>query len=270
MDERLLIKEACDIVILGGQSNAVGSGHGEMSEPIDDHPEAFVLHDTQYEGYLKDEHGRDILSVQAPFTFTISPMGLIGNIASVFVDKYIKDGRLQAGRKILIIRAAVGGTGFFKHEWSMDGVLFCRLREMIRLALSMNEDNRVVALCWHQGESDAFERRDMDVETRTTAYEAYFETFLREVRKLCKNDKLPVMTGGFTDEWSNTLREQCDAVMGAIQAVCDRVGYARFHSAEGLLSNNQLLNNGDDIHFCRESSRLLGVKYYNTFVEMMK
>ena len=193
------------------------------------------------------------------------------NIALSFAKEYIKEGRLQAGRKLLIVRAAVGGTGFFKHEWSEDGILFRRMRDMVEKALSMHQENRVVALCWHQGESDAFERPDMENATeRRNAYEAYFEKFILETRKICNNDTLPVMTGGFTQEWSKHFKPQCEAVIAATVAVCKRLGHARFHATEGLLSNNEKTSNGDDIHFCRESLHILGERYYQSFVSILE
>ena len=267
------VQEPCDIILLAGQSNAVGIGVGEVTEEIADNPDILLFYDTQFEGYKKDANGKDYLAVREPFVYAVKVMSeqnQSSNIALSFAKEYVKEGQLQAGRKLLIVRSAVGGTGFFKREWTEDGILFHRMRDMLQTALAMHKENRVVALCWHQGESDAFECPDMENATeRKNAYEAHFEKFIREVRKMCGNEKLPVMTGGFTQEWTRNFQPQCDAVIAATQSVCKRLGSARFHSTEGLLSNNEKTSNGDDIHFCRESLHILGKRYYQSFVDIL-
>ena len=266
------IKEPCDIILLAGQSNAVGCGRGDVTEAIEDNPDVLLFYDTQVEGYEKDENGKDVLTVKEPFVYDIKIMSeknAEGNIAFSFANEYVKEGRLQAGRKLLIVRAAVGGTGFFKREWTKDGILFKRMLEMLEKTLAMNPENRLVALCWHQGESDAFERQDLIDTERKERYERYFSELIVAVRELCGNAKLPVMAAGFTDEWSVHYKEQCNAVISATKSVFEKLGNGRFHSAVGLLSNNQKIGNGDDIHFCKESLHILGQKYYNSFKEII-
>lgn len=272
MENHFFVKEPCDIILLAGQSNAVGCGVGDVTEEIQDNPDVLLFYDTQFEGFQKDENGKDRLVVCEPFVYDIKVMSeqnASANIALSFAKEYLKDGRLQPGRKLLIVRAAVGGTGFFKHEWSEDGVLFRRMQDMLKTTLAMNKENRVIAICWHQGESDAFECPEMDNELRQKDYEIHLERLIREVRKICKNDKLPLMTGGFTQDWSKHFKRQCDAVITGTKNVCKRLGHARFHSTEGLLSNHEKTNNGDDIHFCGESLHILGERYYRSFVEIL-
>ena len=273
MENRCFVKEPCDIILLAGQSNAVGCGVGEVTEEIQDNPDVLLFYDTQFEGFKQNENGKEYLAVHEPFIYDVKIMSehnTSANIAFSFANKYVKDGRLQTGRKLLIVRAAVGGTGFFKHEWSEDGVLFRRMQDMLKTALAMNKENRVIAICWHQGESDAFELPEMDNELRQKDYEIHLERLIREMRKICKNDNLPLMTGGFTQDWSKHFKPQCNAVIAGTKNVCQRLGHARFHSTEGLLSNHEKTNNGDDIHFCRESLHILGERYYCSFVGILE
>ena len=51
---------------------------------------------------------------------------------------------MEPGRKILILRTAVGGTGFRDHRWGMTDDLYLQMMEMIRTALSLNPKNRNV------------------------------------------------------------------------------------------------------------------------------
>ena len=70
-------------------------------------------------------------------------------------DKSIESGKLKPGRKLLIIRAAIGGTGFSDERWGMTDDLYLRMIEMIKTALELNSKNKLAAFLWHQGETDA-------------------------------------------------------------------------------------------------------------------
>jgi len=90
-----------DIIILAGQSNAEGSGRGPVQEE-----------------YIPNG---DVLAMHSDFTITVAQERVFDGVkfndfSLSFSQEYIKSGRLQDGRKILIVRAAVGGTGFTDHR----------------------------------------------------------------------------------------------------------------------------------------------------------
>ena len=107
-----------DIIILAGQSNAEGTGVGEGGryEPKDD---ILFLYDPQDNGFYFDEDGEPHLKVKRPWDFLIAPAKERfcdgedrANFALWFAEKYKAQGLLGKDRKILIVNAAVGGTGF--------------------------------------------------------------------------------------------------------------------------------------------------------------
>lgn len=80
-----------------------------------------------------------------------------GELALIFAQEYVKSNLLAADRKVLILRTAVGGTGFEREQWGPGCPVEERMHEMIQYALAMNPKNRIVAFLWHQGESDVIE-----------------------------------------------------------------------------------------------------------------
>ena len=117
--------EKFDIVIQAGQSNAEGCGRGPLNEPA----------------YIPDG---DIMHLAPEFTATVATVNGVENLFVEYADKpveifvakergtekepiadfsltfsgaYKAAGYLEKGRKILVIRAAIGGTGFMKRHW---------------------------------------------------------------------------------------------------------------------------------------------------------
>jgi hypothetical protein len=141
---------------------------------------------------------------------------------------------------------------------------------MVDEALQLHKDNRLVAVLWHQGEHDAFERADEPVEEIENFYYEKFESLLTAFRARYELEKLPVIAGGFVDEWRVLYEKQCDAVYAGVRRVFAKIGNAVFVETYGLQSNNQAVGNGDNIHFCREAIYTLGERYYEAFESIIQ
>lgn len=239
--------EKFDIVIQAGQSNSEGCGLGPTNEP-----------------YVESN---DILYFLNDFSICIASEWIAGteisaNFSLPFCTRYIADGRLASGRKLLVIRAAIGGTGFLDNHWKLEDDLFLRMMEMIRTALSLNAGNKLVAFLWHQGETDAMLGADYQ-----THYN-HLRTLLDTVRNSYQVPELPFIAGDFVYHWKLENLAACEPVILAMKDVCDKAGSAKFIETEGLESNDQKIGNGDTIHFCREAIKLLGARYYEAFCEI--
>ena len=101
-------KDVFDIIIQAGQSNAEGCGVGDTDAP-------YVPCDAVW--YLEPD-----LTV-VPATEKAEHNVIRTNFALPFVTEYLKDGRLPEGRKLLILRTSVGGTGFLDKRWGMPDAL---------------------------------------------------------------------------------------------------------------------------------------------------
>jgi len=232
-----------DIIIKGGQSNSEGCGIGPVDKPYEPNPEILMM---------KNDFSIDIARENYYEGNTI------GDLSLSFAEKYVSDGSLKNGRKLLLLMAAVGGTGFYDHRWGLKDDLFLKMIEMIKTALSLNPDNRVVAFVWHQGETD----------TANPVHDTHYKnlrTLVENVRQTAENDKLPFIAGDFVPKWYKENINVCKPIITAIKDVCADIGYAAFVETEGLTSNAEVTGNDDIIHFSREALYKLGHRYYDAF-----
>ena len=111
----------CDVFILAGQSNAEGNGLGESEREPKRNPLVLWEYDPQSIAWIKDENGKDKLTLVYPSDYAVCIAGEnkgAGNLAYSFAKRYIENGLLKEGRKLLFVKAAIGGTGFCKQQWA--------------------------------------------------------------------------------------------------------------------------------------------------------
>ena len=240
-------KEQYDIILQAGQSNSEGCGFGKVNSPFE--PDERIW-------YLNND-------------FTISKAAevvwgnnAICNFSLPFSKCYIDGGLLSKPRKFLIVRAAVGGTGFLDGRWGMKDELYLRMMSMLKTALSLNRSNRLVAFLWHQGESDAGLNATYDVHYNNLM------TLVSSVKDTYNCDKLPFIAGDFVQDWKSDNLAICEPVIKAIHAVCKDLGNAAFVETDGLTSNAQANGGDDTIHFSREALMLLGQRYFEKYMEI--
>lgn len=265
---------AYDVIILAGQSNAEGNGVGATLIPYESDERILMMRDNQWYGYVKDEDGKDKLFLHEPYEFVTEVAkerkngdNECGMFVLSFAKKYVENGLLADGRKLLIINAAIGGTGFARPEWGVGKVLHERLFAMLKQA-DLGEDDKIVAFLWHQGEHDAFENAHFSPSERYEFYRSSLTNAVKDVRKRVNNDRLPFIAGEFCHEWWDQNKEICDPVIKALKDVCVDIGCAAVVSSEGLKSNNQSTGNTDVIHFCRDALVTLGNRYFDAFEEI--
>ena len=239
-------KERFDIFIQAGQSNNEGCGWGDVPKPYQ--PKGSVWYMNQ----------NRTLSVAAEVAFGNK---VRGDYALTFADEYRKKGLLAEGRKALIIKSAVGGTAFLDKRWGMEDDLFLQMMDMTRTALALNPENRIMALLWHQGETDA--RRQATYEQHYNNVSALFKAVRSEF-----GAGIPIITADFVPEWRDYGEVSFEAIIAAIRDAVEHVGNARFVSTEGLRSNGQMSGDGDRVHFCRDSLYELGRRYFEAYCEL--
>ena len=175
-------KEAFDIMIQGGQSNSEGYGFGEAAAPFIPNSDIYYL---QSDFSICMAHEAVMANVVA------------GNLSLAFCTQYIESGKLEHGRKLLIIRAAVGGTGFLDNRWGMKDDLYLRMIDMTRTALELNSKNKLVAFLWHQGETDAI------LNASQQTHFNHLSTLVQSVRNIFSCESLPFIAGDFANQWKN-------------------------------------------------------------------
>ena len=255
-----------DIFIQAGQSNADGSGIGPVTEEYI--PDERICYLEAPKTVIITDVGLDIQFHNVPFQLKIgeehgTAENPIGDFSLTFSKAYIDAGLLAPNRKILIIRAAVGGTGFQKKHWGIEDILYLKMLEMIDYALSLNPENQIKGVLWHQGEHDAFECNTGD------NYRQQLTALINNVRKRYNCSDLPLICGSFVSEWKDKNEALCQPILQALQQVASEM-HGKYVEAGDLLSNNEMTGNGDDIHFCRESLHILGYRYFEAYLQIQK
>ena len=263
--------DAYDIIILAGQSNAEGQGRGESTQPYVPNENVLLMTDN-FDAHFVTTDGVSVLHYNWPAVNSIAVADerekdgvKFGCFALEFARQYAQK-RLQKGRKVLIVNANFGGTGFARPEWGVGNIMHTRLLSMTKAALATNPKNRIVAMLWSQGEHDSFENADWDAEKRYTTHKANLDaTFSDIYAKL--GGGFPIIACGFTDTFCQSLPEATDAVM---KAICEMV--AKYEGAvvdtKGLTSNSQAIGGEDIYHFSKESLRILGGKFFEKYEEV--
>ena len=274
MKNGLIHKEKLDIIVVAGQSNAQGSGVGDVTKEYEKNERVLRMSDDPSPYYIEKENGEICLVKNIPEKIEVAVADepvrngdQYGDLSLTFAENYAKY-VLKPDRKILIINAGVGGAGFSPNGWGLGNELYERLLKMVKEALSYNEQNRIVALLWHQGENDSVRFPAWDEDKRYQVHKSNLITMMNDFKKIFGLKDIPFVAGGFCDEWYLANKGPCDAVLHAVKDCCE-VMQGVFVSTTGLLSNNQKIGNGDDIHFCRESLHILGEKYYDAFTKII-
>lgn len=266
--------EKYDIIVLAGQSNAEGQGQGEVTEEYAPDERIHFMSDAFNARFVTTD-GVSVLHYDwpAPSSVSIADERIkndvkMGCFALQFAQKYAAE-CLEGGRKVLIVNANFGGTGFHRPEWGVGNIMHERMVAMTNEALGYNPENRVVAILWSQGEHDAFEDADWDAERRYAVHKNNLTTTFADFyeRTGCKD--APIIACGFTDTYCESVPEASEAVLKAIVECVDAVG-GGFVDTKGLTSNSQVLGGGDIYHYSREALHILGGMLFDKYKEIKK
>lgn len=250
--------EKYDIILLAGQSNAQGSGLGACEEEYEKDPSIHRM-----DGSRRYENGW-IVDFPIEISIEIPDSHERDDLSLAFAHEYKKAGLLKEDRKILLVHTALGGTAFVTGHWKVGDYLYKRMLYMLDCALNMNPENRLVALLWHQGESDVL-GNNVGKE-----YNKQLTDLFSAVRKRADGEFLPIITGDFVQNWIPRHEKECNLIREQIKLVTSSFDGA-FVNTEGLPSNHEAgTKNEDYIHFSRNSLHLLGKRYFNSFIKIHK
>lgn len=258
--------EKYDIIIQAGQSNSEGNGRGPVD--VEFVPMENVLHLDVEKQVESNENAVIVTYPDKPFKLGIAKERVFGkdivaDFSLTFAKKYVDSGMLEDGRKLIIIRAAIGSTGFVRGNWGMGKPLFDKMLEMTDYAMGLSDDTRLVGFLWHQGETDAF--RGFKPED----YRIEIEKMVNSVRERYGVPNLPFVAGDFVHHWKNEHLDVCEPIINKTKEACANLGNSAFVKSDGLLSNHQSHGNGDIIHFCRQSLYELGERYFDAYYSII-
>lgn len=156
--------------------------------------------------------------------------------------------RLQTGRTVLIVNCARGGTGFGDGTWLPAGVGMTWCRNRTTVAMNKTGSNRVVAVCWQQGEAD------VDV-TMPLAYMTHLQNLIAGVRGFPGvSPTTPFMVGQMSPYLGTSLWGR--ALNRALRSI-------RYIAPFTYCIPNENVTASTDVHFDAPSQRAMGQMYYD-------
>lgn len=229
-----------DVVLLAGQSNMVGFGLG-FDAARDGTPDPRIGQWSQV-----GNRGRIVAAID-PLLHPGQAAGRVG-LGLSFARAYIAT--RPPGRYVLLVPAAIGGTGFANGRWNPGDDLFEGAVRRTRAALAAAPNACLAAILWHQGEADVGALSGPDYAARLARTVAAFRARIGGARNV------PFVTGRFEPEWVKPTPAQL-AILDALAHLADTVPLTINVSADGLVGNP-----GDKIHFDAASQRILGQRYF--------
>lgn len=224
-----------------GQSNMAGRGDfGDVPEIKN--PDCFMLRNG-----LWQKMSEPINPDRNIFTYFHSGRGL----SASFADEYAK----HFGEQIGLIPCAEGGSRL--DQWEPGGLLYDNAINNARLAM---RTSTLTGILWHQGESDCHSEED------AKTYLARFVSMIEQLRKDLGNEALPVVVGGlgdFLEDYDDEIKyKHTKTVQEALKQIPSTIQNCAFASAEGLTDR------GDGVHFNSKSYRVLGERYFQSYLEI--
>jgi hypothetical protein len=231
--------EGYDFVLLIGQSGQVGR-YGPV-DPVLDATDPRIL---QY-GY----NGQTIVLAQDPLDHRDEGPNTVG-MGMSYAKARIAAGLLTGNRKIVLIPAAQGATGFSNSFWTAGGSgdtgAIARANAAMAQVAAPGGVNRLVAILWHGGEADAA--------LSEAAYAAHLDALIARLRSSIAgaSETTPFVCGGTLVGGSQTAA----GVSAALANLPTRVSYTGYAPSTGLVSG------GDNLHMSAASQRTFGGRYF--------
>ena len=221
-------------ILIIGQSNMAGRGFPGEVKPIDN-KDLFVLRNGRW----------------WPMYTPVNPDRVTAgiNLVETFARRYADDHGVEVG----IIPCADGGTSL--DQWAEGGVLFDHACYMTELAM---RTSIVVAILWHQGESDCYD-------AVFPFYEEKLTKIIRALREKTGLHDVPFLVGGLGDYLANyhaEIARNYPHVNKALQSVAEKDPLVGFVPADGLKPNP------DNLHFSAKALREFGIRYYEEFLKL--
>lgn len=261
-----------DIIVVAGQSNAQGNGQGSPELCYKGNEQAFELTTLHPVGYIaiKGSDGSFIYPFihMAKDDYTFNKLneeyhderyngGFYLSFADLYCEKYLKE-----DRKLIIVKAGSGGTGFSDGMWQKGGEPFERMMEMIDMTLSLNKENKVVGFLWHQGECDVAWGKP------ASWYEKELINLFDIIRE--KYGKFPLLAGDFSKDWA--LDEENSKFTleysKMFKDLENKYELYKFVPSDNIESNAKAIGNDDAIHFSRKGQIEFGKRYFSKYEEL--
>lgn len=265
-------KPGYDIIIVAGQSNAVGKGIGPQTYPGPTQEDGKIFQIGRY-----GVKAMQLIPAVEPLEFWANQKNDGKGFAMPFA-RYYASSTLAANRQVIIIPAAHGETSIL--QWlgvlPTDGlpdknILWDDMNARVNYALSLPGDNKVVAILWQQGEQDViYATTPTDPNNilmpDARVYHKELTVLVARFRKFY-GPNVPLLMGEMSGEWLTGTHQKAvkNSFTDVIQEVTTEGAHLAFVSSNGLTSDADINPAMGNIHFSAEAQSILGARYYKTF-----
>jgi hypothetical protein len=270
-----------DVIIIAGQSNAVGYGCGPYTD-VSKSEDARIL---------QVDPSNNVIPASDALYFNPGHANLVG-LGMTFARLYAQ--RLPPNRKVIVVPTAFGGTSVLEWDNRDEGIdftgtapfaadstfLYDRMIARTKAALAYGgTQNRVTAILWHQGENDYAAIKNTGAGwsamhnwmPSVPAYQARLEETLNLFRRSLDNGAaVPLIAGHLGSFWARQNgADPGGAVLGdfnrGIAAAAARIPNSAVVSAIGLNSDAEAGCSADTAHFSAASEIELGKRYFASY-----
>lgn len=220
-------------VLLIGQSNMAGRGFLQEVTPIYNE-NIFMLRNGRWQ----------MMSEPIHFDRSVAGVGPAASFAQAWCNA-------NENGQIGLIPCAEGGSSI--DEWNTEGNLF---RHAVSEAKFAMETSELIAILWHQGESDSSGRKYKDYYQKLNAIVHSFR------KELCASD-IPFILGGLGDYLGESGFGRSCTEYNLINEELHR--YAENNDNCYFATGEKLYSNPDGIHINAESQRRFGFRYFKAY-----
>lgn len=159
---------------------------------------------------------------------------------------------LKEGRQVLLIPCGYGETGFASGHWNKGEALYEDAVQRTRYALSLSKNNRLVAVLWHQGESDV----------GWPQYQQALHSMIGSMRSdIAGHQQVPFVLGGMVPYWvaQDSARMHAQSVIAGTPS---RVSMTAFASPYYPTVITKADSTFVPVHYDAAGQRVLGKRYF--------
>lgn len=160
---------------------------------------------------------------------------------------------------IILVPCGFGGTGFADNRWNKGNDLYIDAVVRTNSLRSKYPEGEVVAILWHQGETDVF--------LENQNYQQDLDSFIVDLRADISADSVPFILGGMVPYWvAQDLPRQ--NFQQLIKQTPQRIGMTGYADPEVPTMITKPDDTFDEIHFDAAGQRELGQRYFQQYLEL--
>ena len=262
-----------DVVVISGQSNAVGCTHANCisrsmgHSKYQDYLRGYETIKIAYDSWTKDDGPRFYSQNKSKDDTFVKVMLGQGNSLATFGPEIgiAESTNEKYGNSLFLIKYACGASNL-KDDWtSKDSPMYPRLINYVKKQMKNLEDMgyipTVKAFCWMQGEGDAWDGYYQDYLTNLTT----FASNIREdFKQFTNNVEVPFIDAGISNSKQWQFYRKVNEAKQEFAALSDNNIYIDTIEA-GMHTNEEPFDEPDTAHYDTESEVMLGKLFAENF-----